>query len=345
MLAPHSLFEHFVTYAKTEMLKVGCEPAFYMQTNGTLFDEAWCALFKRLDIGIGISIDGTEKAHDTFRVDHAGRGSYHKVMEGLRMVRDYFGAASVITVMNFEEPLTAIYENLKAERIAAYNILLPDYHYEHARPYFQEGQSDSPFGDELIRLFDRWFDDPDESRPTITLFKGIIDMMLGQETAGNELLGSMDNTVLVLETDGSLEAVDTLKICGDSFTKAGVNVLTHTIEDALNTPLAQTYYQSHSQLCSQCKVCPLNSICGGGYLPHRFSKANGFDNPSVYCPDLMVLLVHIQNRLFSLFPESARQEANIELISLAEVKAEIAAALASPISPSPSTSNAVKNVI
>jgi uncharacterized protein len=34
-------------------------------------------------------------------------------------------------------------------------------------------------------------------------------------------------------------------------------------------------------------------VCGGGYYPHRYSTANGFSNPSVYCPDLMKLIGHI----------------------------------------------------
>ena len=28
------------------------------------------------------------------------------------------------------------------------------------------------------------------------------------------------------------------------------------------------------------------NACGGGYLPHRFSTKDGYDNPSVYCDDL-----------------------------------------------------------
>jgi uncharacterized protein len=37
--------------------------------------------------------------------------------------------------------------------------------------------------------------------------------------------------------------------------------------------------------------------CGGGYLPHRFSRDNGYDNPSVYCDDLYATFEHIQTTL------------------------------------------------
>lgn len=37
----------------------------------------------------------------------------------------------------------------------------------------------------------------------------------------------------------------------------------------------------------------------GGYLPHRFSKKNGYDNPSVYCDDLYSMFENMQSVLES----------------------------------------------
>jgi uncharacterized protein len=39
------------------------------------------------------------------------------------------------------------------------------------------------------------------------------------------------------------------------------------------------------------------SVCGGGYLPHRFSQSNGYDNPSVYCDDLYAMFENMDNVL------------------------------------------------
>ncbi|WP_442788667.1 hypothetical protein [Dactylosporangium sp. NBC_01737] len=36
------------------------------------------------------------------------------------------------------------------------------------------------------------------------------------------------------------------------------------------------------------------SQCGGGLFAHRYSADRGFDNPSVYCPDLMERIQHIR---------------------------------------------------
>ncbi|HSB86411.1 MAG TPA: anaerobic sulfatase maturase, partial [Ilumatobacteraceae bacterium] len=59
-----------------------------IQTNGTLLDEAWAAFFAEHDFLVGISIDGPREIHDTYRVTKGHRGSFEKVMRGLRHLRD-----------------------------------------------------------------------------------------------------------------------------------------------------------------------------------------------------------------------------------------------------------------
>ena len=39
------------------------------------------------------------------------------------------------------------------------------------------------------------------------------------------------------------------------------------------------------------------SSCGGGLYTHRHRAQNGFDNPSVYCADLLALISHVRNHL------------------------------------------------
>ncbi|HEX3955518.1 MAG TPA: HEXXH motif-containing putative peptide modification protein, partial [Trebonia sp.] len=49
----------------------------------------------------------------------------------------------------------------------------------------------------------------------------------------------------------------------------------------------------HAALCPACRECPLVRACGGGLYPHRYRSANGFDNPSVYCDDLKILIPRV----------------------------------------------------
>ena len=59
-----------------------------MQTNATLLTEEWCEVLGKLNIQIGISLDGTPEANDIFRIDHAGKGSYTRIVKGLKIAQN-----------------------------------------------------------------------------------------------------------------------------------------------------------------------------------------------------------------------------------------------------------------
>ena len=59
---------------------------FTLQTNGTLLDDDWIAASKRHEITVGISIGRPGEINDQFRVDHLGRGSYEKTLQGIALV-------------------------------------------------------------------------------------------------------------------------------------------------------------------------------------------------------------------------------------------------------------------
>jgi uncharacterized protein len=46
-----------------------------------------------------------------------------------------------------------------------------------------------------------------------------------------------------------------------------------------------------------CKLCHERDTCSGGYLPHRYSDSRGFDNPSVWCADILKIFALIRTRL------------------------------------------------
>jgi hypothetical protein len=64
------------------------------------------------------------------------------------------------------------------------------------------------------------------------------------------------------------------------------------------------------------------NACGGGYLPHRFSKENGYDNPSVYCDDLYETFEHIasvlESHIYIVKPGQERRKLGDELASAGE---------------------------
>jgi uncharacterized protein len=46
-------------------------------------------------------------------------------------------------------------------------------------------------------------------------------------------------------------------------------------------------------LCPACRRCPVVRACGGGLYAHRYREGSGFNNPSVYCEDLKILVPQV----------------------------------------------------
>ena len=326
LLAGKDFFKYFKQKGE-EVLKELASLTFAVQTNAVLLDEDWCKVLAELGYGVGISLDGTKEMNDAFRVDHAGRGSYDNIVKGLKVAQaaKKLESPGLLSVINVNADPLEIYRHFKSLKTSGCNFLLPDANFDHLPPHAFNTDSPTPYGDWYIKLFDQWFEEgPGDGGLGISYFSNFIEHILGSES-GSDNMGRAENGILVIETDGSIESVDVLKICGDGFTKNEANVLTHTLDEAVQTPLAKIYYHSGTMLPKKCLACPINETCGGGYIPHRFSSSNGFNNPSVYCNDLMKLITHIQNHVIDNLPEEVLKESGAQKITYEECQQIIAA--------------------
>lgn len=57
-----------------------------VQTGATLVTDAWCELFERYEIGVGVSIDGPRQAN-RHRVDRAGRPLFDRIVAGIETLK------------------------------------------------------------------------------------------------------------------------------------------------------------------------------------------------------------------------------------------------------------------
>ncbi len=327
LLAGFEFYEKFVSKAR-QRLQPDIIPFFAMQTNATMLTEQWCQLFGKLDIVIGISLDGTPEDNDRYRIDHAGKGSYVRIVQGLKTAQQSPSLKykpGLLSVLNVNSDPIAIYEHFKSLEVKAAEFLLPDSTYDQPPPR-AFNNSETPYADWLIALFDCWINEPNGERISLGMYEQIINSILGGN-GSNEGLGNGSNELLVIETNGAIEAVDVLRICGDGFTRRNANVLTHDFDEALDNDLAKLYHASHKKLCRQCRACPVKEICGGGYLPHRHSSKNGFNNPSVYCHDLLKLITHIQNKVLQQMPQSILDSCGVSLLDYEEAKQIIEASV------------------
>ncbi|QXJ21208.1 FxsB family radical SAM/SPASM domain protein [Actinomadura graeca] len=261
---------------------------FSLQTNGTLLDRSFLELFSELGVRIGISVDGTEAAHDRARP-----GSYARVAQALaELGRPGFRGlfAGLLCVVDLDADPIDTYESLLRHAPPAIDLLLP-----HASWSRRPAGPPGAYADWLIPIFDRWFGAP--VRETgVRLFEEIINVLLGGGSAV-EGVGTSPAAMIVVETDGRIEQSDILASTYEGAADLGLDVVRDDFEAALHHPATVVRQLGTAGVPADCAPCLWAGTCGGGLYAHRYRAGSGFDHRSVYCTDLDHLFGHVRASL------------------------------------------------
>jgi uncharacterized protein len=268
-----------------------------LQTNGILLSSRTLDILAENAIGVSVSVDGDEVDHDRNRRYRNGRGSYRAVATGLDLLRSaeyralYRGV--ICTVDLRHEPIRT-YEALAAFSPPQMDFLLPHGNWTTPPPGRPKDTS-TPYADWLGSMFDHWYGSTSR-QPGVRIFTEIIHALLGGKPS-SEVIGVEPTSVVVVETDGTIEQVDALKSAYSGAAATGMNVWEHSFGEVAEHAAFADQVPGIAGLPSVCKQCRIATVCGGGYYPHRYSEPTGFNNPSVYCADLQALIGHIRSRI------------------------------------------------
>ncbi|GIJ79838.1 uncharacterized protein SAMN05443287_102639 [Micromonospora phaseoli] len=265
-----------------------------MQSNGVRLSEAYCDLFVEYDVQVGVSLDGDRAANDRHRRFANGASSHAQAMRGIGMLRQTAYRrqfAGILCTIDVDNDPIAVYEALRAAQPPRLDLLLP--HATWANPPYRPDGRGTPYADWLLAVHDRWTAD---GRPMpIRLFDSLRSTAAGGRS-GNEWVGLDPADLVVVETDGTWEKVDSLKTAYDGAPATGLSVFTHTVDDVSVLPDIARRQTGLAGLAAQCRGCPVVRQCGGGLFAHRYRAGTGFDNPSAYCVDLKELIVSLNAR-------------------------------------------------
>ncbi|MEV4665885.1 FxsB family cyclophane-forming radical SAM/SPASM peptide maturase [Micromonospora echinofusca] len=259
-----------------------------MQSNGVLLTPATCEVLVAHDVKVGISLDGDRAANDRHRRYANGSSSHRQVLRALSLLRSpayrtsYAGILCTVDLAN--DPIR-VYEALLAEEPPHVDFLLPHANWDNppARP---DGRT-TPYADWLLAVHRRWLAD---GRPVpIRLLESLLSTASGHGSR-SEAVGLSPADLVVVETDGTFEQVDSLKSAFDGAAATGLDVFRHRVDDAAAHPAIAVRQSGLAGLCATCRACPVVRHCGGGLYAHRYRAGSGFDNPSAYCPDLLKLV-------------------------------------------------------
>lgn len=319
LLTDPAVLGGFVDLVRAEV-PAGCRVFATAQTNGTPLTPRRLRTLAAHGITVGLSLDGGLAHHNRLRVDHAGRPAWPGLRRAARLLaepehRDTY--AGVLCVIDPTTDPVEVYRSLLELAPPAVDFRLPHGNWtapppglDGARPgaarpgdapETRPGASrpgdarPTPYADWLIPVFDRWWD-ADRRRVRIRIFEECLAALLHQPTAG-ALFGLHPFSAVVVETDGAIEQIDSLKTAYPGAAATGLNVASDAFDAALDHPGVAARQAGIEALAPACRACPLVEVCGGGNYVHRYRAGHGFANPSVYCADLARLIDHVARAL------------------------------------------------
>lgn len=277
-------------------LPSGCVPDLRIHTNGVLLSREYCELFAELDIKVGISLDGDKASNDRHRRYADGRSSHGKVLAAVALLRrpEYRHLyAGLLCTIDVENDPVAVYDALVELDPPRIDFLLPHATWD-TPPKRPAGAGGTPYADWLQTVYDRW---TAQGRPVpVRTFDSVHRTLRGQSSL-TESLGLDPADLVVVETDGTLEQADSLKTAYDGAPATGFDLFAHTLDQVAEHPGMVERQSGLAGLSAECRSCEVVRSCGGGLYAHRYRADRGFDNPSVFCGDLMKLITTIRDRV------------------------------------------------
>jgi uncharacterized protein len=260
-------------YKKVIMLQnrhrpTGSEITNGIQTNGTLLDDDWCRFLADEGFVTGISIDGTEELHNLYRRTKGDKDTFHNVIRGYRLLKEYGVIPEILCVVNAENvkhPHT-IYDFFK-ELGSSYITFLPLVEQQLNSPtgVSSISVSSEAFGVFLSEIFDDWVE-KDIGEIKIQIFEEAARTAFNQE---HTLCIFKENCggVPVVEHTGDFYSCDHFV---DKDHLLG-NINDHSLSFFLDSEQQKSFGQAKSlKLPGCCIDCEVRAMCNGECPKNRF---------------------------------------------------------------------------
>jgi uncharacterized protein len=98
-----------------------------IQTNGIKVDDEYAEFFKENHFLVGLSMDGTQEMHDTYRVNKGGQGTHKRVVKAWQILMEHGVDVNILCTVNAanaDHPLD-VYHYFRDELNAQYIQLIP----------------------------------------------------------------------------------------------------------------------------------------------------------------------------------------------------------------------------
>lgn len=276
-----------------------------IQTNGTLLTDEWCEFFAQNHWLVGISIDGPQPDHDHYRLTAAGKPSWKKVMQGIKLLKKHgveWNAMAVVNAYNANHPLefyrffkengcqflqfTPIVERLTRHEDGRTLASLAD---KDEISLSEASVAPEQWGYFLCAIFDEWVRN-DVGKIFVEIFDctqaNWMDISPGICAYSKEC-----GHAGVMEHNGDVYSCDHFVF---PEYKLG-NIRDHSLIDMLYGEQQQEFSRlKHRSLPRQCKECDMEFACHGECPKNRFMKDKYGDSGLNYlCPGYYHYYQHV----------------------------------------------------
>ena len=276
-----------------------------IQTNGTLLTDEWCEFFAQNHWLVGISIDGPQPDHDHYRLTAAGKPSWKKVMQGIKLLKKHgveWNAMAVVNAYNVNHPLefyrffkengcqflqfTPIVERLTRHEDGRTLASLAD---KNEIPLSEASVAPEQWGYFLCAIFDEWVR-KDVGKIFVEIFDCTLANWMGI-SPGICAYSKECGHAGVMEHNGDVYSCDHFVF---PEYKLG-NIRDHSLIDMLYGEQQQEFSRlKHSSLPRQCKECDMEFACHGECPKNRFMKDKYGDSGLNYlCPGYYHYYQHV----------------------------------------------------
>ena len=254
-----------------------------IQTNGTLLTDEWCEFFAQNHWLVGISIDGPQPDHDHYRLTAAGKPSWKKVMQGIKLLKRHgveWNAMAVVNAYNANHPLE-FYRFFKENGCLFLQftpIVERQTRHEDGRTLASLADKDEislseasvtpeQWGYFLCAIFDEWVR-KDVGKIFVEIFDCTLANWMGI-SPGICAYSKECGHAGVMEHNGDVYSCDHFVF---PEYKLG-NIRDHSLIDMLYGEQQQEFSRlKHSSLPRQCKECDMEFACHGECPKNRFMK-------------------------------------------------------------------------
>lgn len=288
-----------------------------IQTNGTLLTDDWCRFFKKHSFLVGISIDGPGRIHDRYRRDGSGKGSFDRVIHGLKLLRKHKVDFNVLACVARDTAMNPIqvYRFFKAQGVKYIQFLpvierMPDglscteggsclanpaMPVAEVLPNGIAPWTVSPEGyaDFLIAIFEEWVRH-DVGKVFVMNFEWALGAFVGSPRLPC-IHAVQCGKCLVMEHNGDIYSCDHFVYPEFKLGNIRTDELTEMVEKSRGSGFGVCKQTALPRFCKECNVL---LACGGGCPKHRFVNTT-YDEPRLnyLCKGYKKFFTHVKKYL------------------------------------------------